>query len=84
MRGQQHHPVGRLQPRPDQVDKVAGRGVGDRRPRRLVLVEQRQRPAARPAAQDHLAIAEPGLQVGDAGPRSSTHFSRIRAVSLPR
>ena len=67
VRGQQHDAVGRLQSRAGEVDGVARRRLGDRRVLGLVLVEQRQRAAARPAAEHHLLVAEALLQVGDAG-----------------
>ncbi len=58
MGGDEHHPIRRRQVGPGEIIEIAGRCMGDRRAFRLTLVEQRQRAAARPADQDHPAIAE--------------------------
>ena len=65
MRGEQEHRVGRREVGRGQVGRVAGRGRGHRRIDGLALVVDRERPAAAPAGEDDLLVAEPLARVAD-------------------
>ena len=65
VRGDEQHRVRRLQVGRGEVEWVTGRRGGDRRLARLLLVEERQRSAARPPGQHDLLVAEAPLGVRD-------------------
>ena len=78
------HRVGRRELCRGEIDRIAGRSLRDRRSLRLRLVEERQRAAARPAAQDDLLVAPHVPRVPDVRAEVEDHLLHDERRVVPR